>query len=220
MVVVWLVFYGAYVLLVAIHETGHFVVGVACGFRTKEFRVSCLRWRGGWGFDWRGMNVVSGWVNMQLTRPDGMLRLRLLLFAMAGPLANLIFAGLLYPIAVRQSTLGGVAKYLFLGSIFFAVANLIPIKARKLMSDGLRIFQTLFDRKGFEALRFYVRCQEAAPTLQAFKDKEDWVGLKQLAERLLSLSEGVHAKKEVVTVLDTVLQVADGRLAEATVERK
>jgi hypothetical protein len=220
LVVVWLVFYLAYVLLVAVHETGHFAMGVACGFRTKEFRVSCLRWRDGWGFDWRAVNVVSGWVNIQLTRPDEMLRVRVLLFAMAGPFANLIFAGLLYPIAIRQSTLGGVAKYLFLGSLFFCVTNLIPMKARSLISDGSRIFKTLFDRKGFEAVRFHVRCQEAAPTLQALIDTEDWVGLKQLAEQLLSLSAEVHAKKEVVTGLDTVLRFADGRLAEAAVEGK
>jgi hypothetical protein len=217
---VWLAFYVAYVLIVAVHESGHLVVGMACGFRIKEFRASCLRWQGRWRLDWWGINALSGWVNMQLTRPDDMLRLRHLLLITAGPLANLTFSALLYPLATQHSTLGGIAKYLFLGNILFAVANLIPMKLRKRKSDGLQILSTLFDRKGFEAMRFHVRCQEAAPTLQALKDKGDWLGLKQLAERLLSLSAEVHGKKQVVAVLDTVLQFADGRLEEATVERK
>jgi hypothetical protein len=217
LVMVWLVFYAAYVFLVAVHETGHLVAGAACGFRTKEFRVGCLRWRGGWGFDWRGINVLSGWVNMQLTRPDDALRLRRLLFVTAGPLANLVCAALLYPIAVHQSTSGGMAKYLFLGNILFAVVNLIPMKARKLKSDGLQILSTLFDQAGFEALRFHIRCQEAAPTLQELRDKDDWLGVKQLAEQLLSLSAEVRAEEKVVKSLDTVLRFADSRLAGATI---
>jgi membrane-associated protease RseP (regulator of RpoE activity) len=213
----WFVLYLTYVLLVAVHEMGHLLAARACGFRVKEFRVSCLRWRDGWGLDWRGIHLLSGWVNARLTRPDDVLRFRYLLFTVAGPLANLICAALLYPIAVHPSTLGGIAKYLFLGNIIFAVANLIPIKARTLESDGLQIFSTLFDRKGFEALRFHIRCQEAAPTLQGLRDKDDWLGVKQLVERLLALSAGVRAKEEVVKSLDTILRFADGQLAEAAI---
>jgi Peptidase family M50 len=220
LVAVWLAFYAAYVLLVAVHESGHLVVGIACGFRVKEFRVSCLRWQTRWDLDWRGMNVLSGWVNMQLTRPDDMMRLRHLLFVTAGPLANLVFAALLYPIAARQSTLGGIAKYLFVGSTLLAVASLIPIKARKLKSDGLQILSTLFDRKGFETLRFHIRCHEAAPILQELRDRGDWAGVKELTERLLALSASIRAKQEVVQRLNTILLSANGQLAETATAAK
>jgi hypothetical protein len=213
----WLVLYLAYILLVAVHEVGHLLAGKACGFRIKEFRVSCLRWRGDWGVDWRGMNVLSGWVNMQLTRPDDMLRVRRLLFTVAGPLANLVFAALVYPIAVQQSTLGGIAKYLFLGNIILGIANLLPMKTHKRRSDGLQIFNTLFDRESFEALRFHVRCQESAAALQQLKANSDWSGLKQLAERLLILSASVRAKEEVVRSLNTILLFANGQIAETSV---
>jgi len=217
---VWLAFYLAFILLVAIHEAGHLLAGMACRFRIKEFRVGCFRWRDGWGLDWRGMNVVSGRVLMQLTRPDDRLRLRSLMFVAAGPVANLIFAAVLYPIAVHRSTLGGVAKYLFLANIFLAVVNLFPMKAGQRRNDGLQIFKTLFDRKGFEALRFHIRCQEAAPILQELRDKGEWAALKELTERLLALSADVRAKQDVVKMLNTILLFANGQLAETAIAAK
>ena len=220
LVAVWLAFYSAYVLLVAVHEVGHLLAGMACGFRVREFRVSCIRWRGGWGLDWRGANPLSGWVNMQLTRPDDKLWVRQFVLVVAGPLANLVFAATLYPVAVRQSTWGGIAKYPFVGSTLFAVANLVPMKARKLKSDGLQLVSTVFDRKGFEALRFHVRCQGAAPVLQELRDKGDWAGVKDMTERLIALSAGVRAKEEVVSMLNTILLFANGQLAEAAIGAK
>jgi len=222
LVEVWLAIYAAYVLIVAVHETGHWIVAQQCGFRVKEFRVSCLRWCVGWSFNWRGTNFLSGWVKVQLTEPDRMLRLRRLLFVAAGPAANLIFAALLYPIAVRQSTLGGMAKYLFVGNILFAAVNLVPVKIRKLKSDGLQILSTLFNPTAFETLRFHVRCQEAGPRLKRLQEEQNWLGLKELAEQLLLLSKGVRPKEreKAVRSLDTVLRFAEGRLAEAAIAAK
>ena len=220
LIAVWLPVYAVYVLLVAVHEVGHLVTGIACGFRVKEFRVSCIRWRDGLELDWRGANLLSGWVNMQLTRPDDRLRLRYLLFVAAGPLANLIFATLLYPAAVHQSTWGGIAKYLFVGSILLSVVNLIPMKVRRLTSDGLQLVKVLFGRKVLDVLRFCIRCQEAAPALQTMRDNCDWKGLKDLTEELLALSVGLHDERDVVKRLKTILLFANGRLAETPIAGK
>jgi len=211
---IWLVMYAAYLLLCTVHEFGHWSVGVACGFHTREFRVGCVRWRDGWGVEWGVWNILSGWVRMQITRPDDMLRLRRLLFTAAGPAANVLFAVMLYPIAIYRSTLGGVAKYLLAASLFIAIVNLIPMNVGRLKSDGRHIFEILFDRKGFEAVRFQTRCSESAPKFRQLKDDGDWKGLKQLAEQLLDHGEGVRGQEELVQQLGTLLFFANGQIDE------
>lgn len=110
--------------------------------------------------------------------------------------------------------MGGLAKYLFIASFFLAVVNLFPMKARKRKTDGMHIFNTLFNSKECNAIRFHVRCQESASILQQLNNQGDWTGLKELAEELLAISANVRAKEEVVQMLKTVVRFANGRIAE------
>jgi peptidase M50-like protein len=154
--------------VVAIHELGHALMGIAVGFRIQwvrvgplqvnpPLRVSRYRGPGAW---------LSGRVAL-LPLKDGQLRLRAIAMVMAGPLANL-FSGLVVLLLPFSK---GTSAWLFVAvSIGVGIVELlIPHKTPMGISDASRLLMLLRNR------------------LQG----ERWLAIMKLAAEL---SEGVPAE--------------------------
>src|ERR1700761_3860541 len=71
-VLVVLLFYAGFLIVVTIHELGHYLTGIACGFDMYEFRVGFVRWRraSGWGLTRKWSHFLSGGVTGIPRKPD------------------------------------------------------------------------------------------------------------------------------------------------------
>ncbi len=128
---------GAVFAMIAIHEVGHVLGGLAVGFRLHSLRVgplvvdSAFRW----SFH-RGPGAASnGHASIVPAATDG-LAARALVMVLAGPLANLLtgLAVLLGPFPMGL----GVAFFVCL-SLVNGLSDLLPFQSRLGISDGRRI---------------------------------------------------------------------------------
>jgi hypothetical protein len=162
-----LVLYAGFLPLVLIHEAGHFLAGRACGFRLARFRIGPAELvmpnvfkpedRPKWKWHWRWRSLWSGSIGMR-AKNDAQTRmlLRYLVYLAGGPLGNLGAALLALPVALHQSTLGGIGKYFIVGSVLFGVGNLVPLKRLGVESDGYVLWSLLFVTKRREARLYWI----------------------------------------------------------------
>lgn len=157
------VFYGLLLLLILIHETGHFLAGHLCNLQLVRFRVGpvefsrpnslSLRRPGAW--EWKGSRRsywTSGWIAMTATQ-ESMTRLqsRCLVYILGGPITNLVFGLMAVPIAQRATAFGAAGKLFVLGSTFIGIGNLFPFTTDGLESDGSQIWGLPFNKARREA---------------------------------------------------------------------
>jgi hypothetical protein len=153
------IFYALFLLLVLIHESGHFLAGDVCGLVLINFRVGPIEfrrptalfgrpgkweWSGQWGH-WTSGNV--GMVSPTVAMSG--LQWRVAACTLGGPAASIATALLVLPVAWNNDSYVGVAGKLFVvASLFLGVANLIPFTSRnlKIHSDGKALALLLFSR--------------------------------------------------------------------------
>jgi len=163
---VFLAFSAFALLLIFVHELGHFAAGSLCRLRLSRFRVgpvelqclastesrSDLVWKWNWQWDKPG----SGGVVMFATQRSMQgLGLRYFTFVAGGPLANLCCALLAIPLWENVGPVAGTVKLFSAGSALICAVNLIPFTRRNLTSDGRRLWDLCFSRKKRETI-FYV----------------------------------------------------------------
>lgn len=140
-------------LCVLVHEAGHLACAVAARFRVYAFVAGPLRveWRGGRRHV--GVNSAtypSGYVGaFPAIGDDRHVRGRLMAFAAGGPLANLAFAAVLFPLATAahaHTVTDSVSRALAIAlrvcafmSLFLGISNLIPFQRLLVSSDGWRL---------------------------------------------------------------------------------
>ncbi|GAB3820084.1 hypothetical protein GCM10028895_19470 [Pontibacter rugosus] len=164
-VILWLPL--AFLLPIAIHELGHVWAGLLQGFEFKSYTVASFH------FYKEGVEVrfklvklnLKGFLGLALCLPPGgltkeELTKRFALYALGGPLSNLLLAGvLLVPYflqwhAVTKATPAAYTLACFalitgLISLLFFLLNMIPSKSGGFYTDGARVFNML--RGGDEA---------------------------------------------------------------------
>jgi hypothetical protein len=133
---------------IATHECGHFLVGLAVGFRFRSLHV------------WRLQ--IDGKLQMSRYKPSegevygGTLffpkemrnrPLSVACMTLAGPLANLLSGYLLFILPFDKSFISG--SYI-LASFFFGLENLVPFRSGPIISDGMHLFTLLRDRAKYE----------------------------------------------------------------------
>jgi len=147
-------FFLAIILSVAVHEGGHLLAGWSVGFRFSFISVGPLSLRLEYGrlklHLRRGM-PAAGYAGMHVNRVSR-LRLRLLVFTVAGPLANLLSVALTiifldYIFPTNASGWLYLPAHLFLQiSLILGLVNLVPFRLGMLFNDGSRIAMLLWSR--------------------------------------------------------------------------
>jgi hypothetical protein len=138
-----------WMLLVLIHEVGHLVGGWLVGFRFNYIRIGALTIeRSGkitWHWTWH--DLASGAAHA-VPVLNTALRWRFCVYFVAGPTANLITAFCAFKIMPRNNSLpAAIGLAIFLGSAFMGFVNLLPVRAKTQMADGLKIWILLFTKK-------------------------------------------------------------------------
>jgi hypothetical protein len=143
----------SFVLTVVIHEVGHLLAGWIVGFRFSYISVGPLSLKVEYGrlkLRLQRAMPAAGYAGMHLDRVRR-LRRRLLFFAAAGPLANLLSAAgaailLDYFLSASKSWLYFPTQ-VFLGiSLIIGLVNLVPFRLGMLYTDGARIAMLLSSR--------------------------------------------------------------------------
>lgn len=137
-------------LAIAIHESGHAVVGELAGFHVNSLRVGRLQVDRPFRISlYRGRGTgAGGWVSLFPVKHDKLV-LRATLMLLAGPFASLASAGLL--IALPYSK-GMFSAWFICISLLIGVMNLVPFRHRAVISDGGRVRMLLQNRASGERL--------------------------------------------------------------------
>jgi len=138
--------------VVAVHECGHAVVGMALGMRLQAFIVGPFQLRmreGRWTFQVlpRKIFYLGGATGLVSTSREHFRGSRVCMIA-AGPFASLIFGLLAFAAAMSAPDSGWEADFSLLASmatlsLLVFVFNLIPIRSKGSYSDGAQIYQVL-----------------------------------------------------------------------------
>ena len=214
--------YALFWCVIAIHELGHWFVGMACGFKKLEFRAGGFSWNHelGWKLKWKEESPLSGGVKMTLRGANHSLRLRHLIYVLAGPIANIATAFVVYPLAQQVGAIDENAKLFAAMSLLLGIVNLLPFRRGKLRNDGMRILDTVFNTREMVRLRFDAVVADSAPVIKEQLNARNWIGAKNLVEQLLLQGQDVGDRDEKIKALQNVLELAErGLRAERSVAK-
>lgn len=152
--------YACLILSIAVHELGHLIAGLLCGYSLVSIRIGAIEIR---HLDLSQVPPVEKW-NLQLSRfafhwlsgatrmlpiryPLPRLLIRHVIFILGGLFANVAAILLALPIARLDTGVGAAAKGFIALSGLLIVSNvLIPSARRGLETDGLQLIRLLFSR--------------------------------------------------------------------------
>jgi Peptidase family M50 len=136
-------------VIVALHELGHTLVGLAMGMKLRAFIIGPFQWQlrdGKWEFDFDPKQILVGVGKTGVVppRPD-FARWAQLCMSGAGVFANVItgiIAFLAVP-ATGATELGGLLALFGIWSVLLGLMNLVPFRAGYNYSDGAQLYQLL-----------------------------------------------------------------------------
>ena len=186
-----LLFIPLFFMVIAVHEAGHALAGVAVKFTFKTYIVGPLMWQkheGAWRFQWnKNVNTAGGLV---ICMPNGTENLdkRFSLYAAGGPIASLVLTVLAYVVyrvmvptptaleIVRQS----LYIVAFLSLIIF-ISTALPLRTGGFSSDGARVLRLL---QGGDTARFELLLLQLITNASAGVRPRD-INLNELNEALV-----------------------------------
>jgi hypothetical protein len=140
---------------ILIHELGHLVAGVLVGEQFNYIRVGPIQVNRSWRISWHWTRhaVLTGAASTLPVTRSG-LRWKLFFSTLAGPSTNIAASVLAFEVMPRYgSRYEGLSMLFVLVSGFIGVINLFSSEEHQgTMSDGLRMWVLLFDRRRRERL--------------------------------------------------------------------
>jgi hypothetical protein len=167
-VIAFIIFFlPAFFLVIGIHEAGHAVAGTLVNFDFRMYVVGPFMWdreESGWKFKWNKNVNLSGGLVICLPNSSENMAKRFSMYALGGPAASLVFAGLAYGITLWLSmvnsndnlglnligSLFGLMSFL---SLVVFVMTMIPLHSGGFYTDGARALRFL---RGGDTSRFEV----------------------------------------------------------------
>jgi len=146
-----LVLIASYLAVIAIHELGHILGGLAAGFRFQHVRISAMLFHRTKGVSFQlGTALLFSGEAKLIPPPGEVARSAYAVMVFAGPAANLLCAALcmFHP--------SGLLPFLGL-SLVVGIADLMPFEASLSISDGERLRMLFFDRPRRERWMAIVR---------------------------------------------------------------
>jgi hypothetical protein len=204
------VIYGCYLVMVAMHEAGHWTAASLSRFPIGEFRVGPFQWLSetGWGAAWRGRNILTGIVRVRLTRYKSAFGFRYVTFQLAGPFANFL-TGLYGLFVFSRLPRSDGAEFLALwsaASLVLGLLSLMPARNGTQKTDGLALFNAVF-RGNLRKIRFAVCYIETADELKGALRGKDFVRAKEIAEAELVLAKGISDTDGISKMLEALHKI-------------
>jgi Peptidase family M50 len=136
-----IVLIAGYLAVIAVHELGHILGGLATGFRFQHVRISVLTFHRtkGLSFQFRLAAAVTGEAKMAPPSGDAP-RSAYVVMVFAGPAANLLTA------ALCALVTGRVIMPFVVMSVVVGISDLFPFESTFAVTDGLRLKMLFFDR--------------------------------------------------------------------------
>ncbi|HXE09486.1 MAG TPA: M50 family metallopeptidase [Acidobacteriaceae bacterium] len=203
--------YACYLAIIAVHEAGHLVAAKLCGFPLKELRIGPLQWlkEPNWKFAIRKDSFFGGIVRAPPTKGRNSLRLRLLIYGLGGPAANIVFSvcGWCLGRAIPENRVAGLIALCSAGSLLIGLINLIPAHVEPYSTDGQKIIDA-FSKK-FREVRFAVCYLDSKDELKSALRAKDFELLKRIGQELASLADGIPEDNKAVIAVRRVLEISD-----------
>jgi hypothetical protein len=201
-------------LAVLVHECGHAVAHLVFGHRVVWIRVGPLKFTPprNLRWFWRWRELTSGKVFAQLRKPLGRgTAIQESVAVIAGPLANIGTALVLLPFCVGYGALSALCGWFAAVSGLVALAALMPYRAARFSSDGMKLLWLAFGKKRRDDLLFLLsvsfRLQEIRNLLEekrcrkAFAQAEEFVEMyrqNSLAEVNSELLEKIAKLRDMI----------------------
>lgn len=136
-------------LQMLVHEAGHALAGIARGMHLLAIGLGPLRverTQAGWHTRWaRNVAGIGGFAVLIPTPGRALRRIDQAIFTLGGPLANLLVAASLLPVAMAASKAGSsgaaVAWVFVIFGTFIGIVNLVPFRSGGWRTDGLTLLQ-------------------------------------------------------------------------------
>jgi hypothetical protein len=184
--------------ITSIHESGHAIVGMACGMKLRAFFIGPLQWRvrdEKWEFEFRPKGFLLADGVTALIPGNGQLRRRQYLSMMAaGSSFNMIsgatalFAAIRFGHAIPLPVAGVIALF-GAWSFGLAAANLLPFRTPQGYSDGAIVLQLL---RGNAFADFHLSTAKIGSSLiSALRPRDYDIGSIRRAAR--GIAHGRHA---------------------------
>lgn len=208
--------YIALVLLIAVHEFGHWLAAVMCGFCRLEVRFSVIRWRRkkGWDLAWDVGYLLNGITNVHVTRAEYWLRLRYLFFALSGPCANLVLAFGMIGLSTHLHGLPAEVTTMFgVGSALLGVGSLVPRNFKYRRTDGQRLIDALFNTEDMRRVRFGAQLHDNVAPLRALYQAKAWTELLPRALSYLDECQRLKVDESIAKSLRKLVSASRAGLA-------
>jgi hypothetical protein len=148
----------AYVLAaVLVHEAGHILGGLLCGFRIIAVKVGPVQLQllQSRHQTFHRNKSLYGSVHAQFRKlPGQSAKWQCIAFYFSGSLANFCAAVLVFPFAIRDTAAANIFAFFILASGFMGAAQLIPFEVNGVRSDGSKMYSLLFNKTKREELIF------------------------------------------------------------------
>jgi hypothetical protein len=217
----WFLWISAFVLAaILVHEAGHILGGLLCGFRITTVKVGPIRCclTRPIQCTWHWNRFFPGRVGGQFRKmPGPWAVMQCFGFLIAGSFINICIALLVLPLAVRDTVAANVFAFFILTSMFFGVAQLIPFEAKEMRSDGAKIMSLLFDKAKRSDMIFLLslraRVDEVRKLIAGHRVQEAIGKIEELIdgyERIPALKEGLQGTEKLCKLRDTLQQYLSG----------
>jgi len=208
-------FLGVLSLLLAatlVHETGHAVAGLICGFRIMGIRVGPVefRWEKKWVRKSGKSSLTGGFVLAhfrEVPGPSGIWRCFAL--CISGPLANLLAALVLLPFSFGPTVIGTVGGYLFVAFVFDGFVNLIPFKTKFGWSDGAKLCWLIFSKKRRHKMLFLYSLMARVEELNKLSKAGQLAEALQKTNALIATAQNILNSESLIEWMQKLLTFRD-----------
>ncbi len=187
--------FSAFILAaVLVHEAGHIVAGLLCGFRITAVKVGPveLQLPHSWRWTLRHTTFLNGFVRVQFCKvpgPDG--RWRCVGFLLGGSLANVGAAIVTVPFSHGYTDWANVIRYFILISGVVASVQLVPFEALGTRSDGSKLWSLFFSKTERDKLIFLLSLRARGDEVKAlYRDRRPQEALDKV-EKWISTYENI-----------------------------
>ena len=215
--------FSAFILaVVLVHEAGHIVAGLLCGFRIIAVKVGPVQLQlpNSWDWSFRHMSYLNGYVRAQLCAvPGPWARWRCFGFLFGGFLANVTVALLALPFSHGQTQMANILGYFILISGMVGFAQLIPFEVLGSRSDGSKLWSLLFNRTEREVILFKLSFRARIEEVKMLSRAEQLQEALAKTEEMIALCESnpvLKADRPLMECHSQLRELLQGHLVGTT----
>jgi hypothetical protein len=183
---------------VLVHEAGHAVAGLSCGFRIRRIRIGPLKLSRDHQHKWRvGFGIRSGGEVLAQLRavPGKWARLQCIAFILGGPFANFLIAIILWLLPLGSTAAMSIAAIVALASVVLGLINLIPFRTRFGSSDGAKLIGLLVGGAAKDEFIFRVSLLARVEEINALRSTQPEEAFSKF-EALIREAESIAKRRD------------------------